>query len=68
MTALQNKKKSLFNLFRCKTTKSNGELPERWRSSKKQDRKVKKSRFLTDLDKDRIGSRPILEGFKKERT
>ncbi|MBM76017.1 MAG: molecular chaperone HtpG [Proteobacteria bacterium] len=57
--------KALFNLFRCRTTKSNGEL--RTLPEIKEDRQEGQEEiwFLTDLDKDRIGSRPILEGFKK---
>ncbi len=57
--------KSLFKLFRCVTTKSAGELRTLAELKESRQEGQEELWFLTDLDKERIESRPILEGFKK---
>ena len=59
------RQKDLLTLFRCKTTKSEGN----WRSLGEIKEDMQEGQdaiwFLTDVDKEQIHRRPILEGFAK---
>ena len=59
------RKNDLLKLLRCKTTKSDGE----WRSLDEIKEDMQEGQeaiwFLTDVDKEQIHRRPILEGFAK---